>query len=215
MEHDVCRLGEDEESAQQGSSDGAHVTPHDSVIEHLQKRLSSRAHVRESSSTHALTHYFLVTRQASNKAALAPNTVQGRRPPAKAPMRALSSCVLRAVPVREPTCSRPKGGCSRSRVTRCQAGASAAVQCNRRAALAAAAALTLALPCRALAAPAFGAPSRRFRTARGRRLRVAICACLRGHARVKRGASGCARAAIAESLSARAALPDARACRGW
>ena len=74
-------------------------------------------------------------------------------------MRALSSSVLRAVPVREPTCSRPNGGCSRSRVTRCQSGAPHVVQCNRRAALAAAAALTLALPGYARAAPAFGAPS--------------------------------------------------------
>ena len=81
--------------------------------------------------------------------------VRGRQSPA---MRALlSSSVVRAVPVREPACARPKGGCARSsRVTRCQTD-TPAVQCNRRVALAAAAALTLVSPGLSRAAPAFGA----------------------------------------------------------
>ena len=69
----------------------------------------------------------------------------------------LTSSIVCAVPVREPACARPKGG--RGRAPRCQAGVPVA-QCNRRAALGAAAAavLTLAVPSRACAAPAFGAP---------------------------------------------------------
>jgi hypothetical protein len=88
-------------------------------------------------------------------------------------MRALTSTVVHAAPVRKPASSRPRGGCSRTHVTRCQAD-TPAVQCNRRAALAAAAAaLTLSSPSLARAAPAFGAPRATALPARPRAKRSA------------------------------------------
>ena len=117
-------------------------------------------------------------------------------------MRALTSSVVRVVPVREPTCSRPKGGGSRTRVTRCQA-TPPAVPCNRRAALAAAAALTLVLPNRARAAPAFGAPRG---TARDALLR-AECVVRSARARLREAPRlSAAQRADAESLSSARAM---------